>query len=159
VVRKSLATIGVHQLNRYVCLRTLTAVLFVACAGVGAVAEDAAETSNASIRAFIEICVKPAPSFAASAEAAKAFGITELFESDGEKMGMTDDSALTVQIREGRSCTVTTDVQKDKKLTQQLLEAVARQAGGKPARQKGRPFFAEGAASDAARLFYLLSLR
>lgn len=116
-------------------LRVMVLMLFAAWPVAGGAADESAGVANASIQAFIQICIVQAPSFLGSAEAAKAFGITELFESDGEKTGMTADTALTVQIRENRSCTVTTDVQKDRKLTQQLLEAVARQVGSKPARR------------------------
>jgi hypothetical protein len=102
-------------------------IVLAACSP-GAWAGDAPAAPNASIQAFIDICVKHAPSFAGAGEAALGHGITELVGPAGDQAGFTADSSLGVQIK-ADSCTVTTDVQKDRKLTQKLLEAVARHTG------------------------------
>lgn len=111
-------------------LQMLALAALTSCSTLS-VAEEPASATNASIQAFIDICVKQAPTFAGAAEAAKVYGITEVSESGGTQSGMTADYALAVQIRENQSCTITTDVQKDKKLTRQLIDAVAKQTGEK----------------------------
>jgi hypothetical protein len=93
------------------------------------VANEASQGQNDSIRAFVEICVRNAPTFAGAGTVAVKFGITEFIESGEMKIGATEDSKLSVQIKEGKECVVATDKQAEKKLTQQFLDAIAAELG------------------------------
>lgn len=90
----------------------------------------AASTPNApipvkskAIEAFTDICLKTAPSFAGSAEAAKRYGIDDLQDMGFTRIGFTADKNLAVQLS-AKECVVTTPSQSDNSLTRQLLSAV-----------------------------------
>jgi hypothetical protein len=76
-----------------------------------------------AIEAFTDICLKTAPSFAGSAEAAKRYGIDDLQDMGFTRIGFTADKNLAVQLS-AKECVVTTPSQSDNSLTRQLLSAV-----------------------------------
>lgn len=78
--------------------------------------------TSRAIEAFTDICLKTAPSFAGSAEAAKRFGIDDLQDMGFTHIGFTADKNLAVQLSE-KECVVTTPNQTDDSLTRQLLSA------------------------------------
>lgn len=75
-----------------------------------------------AIEAFTDICLKTAPTFAGSAEAAKRYGIDDLQDMGFTRIGFTSDKNLAVQLSE-KECVVTTPNQPDDSLTRQLLSA------------------------------------
>ena len=96
----------------------LSSLLVLASCSTATPSVSTPVTSKA-IEAFVDICLKTAPSFAGSAEAAKRFGINDL-----QDMGFTRiaDKNLSVQLSE-KECVVTTPKQPDDSLTRQLLSA------------------------------------
>lgn len=79
--------------------------------------------TSKAIEAFTDICLKTAPSFAGSAEAAKRYGIDDLQDMGFTRIGFTADKNLAVQLS-AKECVVTTPSQSDSTLTRQLLSAV-----------------------------------
>ncbi|MET3443168.1 hypothetical protein ABIC94_003957 [Variovorax paradoxus] len=86
-----------------------------------------------AIRAFEEICLKTAPTFARAAGAAGAFGVSDFTSLGPGKMGFNRDQSLGVQIKEGIECAITTPSQTDRGLTRVFLQSVARAANASPA--------------------------
>ena len=78
--------------------------------------------TSKAIEAFVDICLKTAPSFAGSTEAAKRFGINDLQDMGFTRIGFTADKNLAVQLSE-KECVVTTPKQPDDSLPRQLLSA------------------------------------
>jgi hypothetical protein len=107
-----------------ICLVATTAL-----AQPTAVSESTAPNVNPSIHAFVEACLKTAPSFAGAVKAAATFGITELSDSGFAKMGFNEDQSLGIQITEGKECVITTPNQSIRNLTQLFLDEVGRQVG------------------------------
>jgi hypothetical protein len=99
-----------------ICLVATTAL-----AQPTAVSESTAPNVNPSIHAFVEACLKTAPSFAGAVKAAATFGITELSDSGFAKMGFNEDQSLGIQITEGKECVITTPNQSIRNLTQLFL--------------------------------------
>lgn len=79
--------------------------------------------TSKAIEAFTDICLKTAPSFAGSAEAAKRYGIDDPQDMGFTRIGFTADKNLAVQLST-KECVVTTPSQPDTTLTRQLLSAV-----------------------------------
>lgn len=86
-----------------------------------------------AISAFEEICLKTAPAFSRAVNAASAFGVTEFMSLGPGKMGFNRDQSLSVQIKEGIECAITTPAQADRTLTKTFLQSVARAANASPA--------------------------
>ena len=86
-----------------------------------------------AISAFEEICLKTAPTFSRAARAAGAFGVTDFTSLGPGKMGFNRDQSLSVQIKEGVECAITTPTQSDRSLTKTFLQSVARAANASPA--------------------------
>ena len=84
--------------------------------------------TSTSIQAFRDICLKNAPDFAGSSAAAKAYGVTELEDLGFMTAGFNGDKSLSVQLKPGVECVVTTENQKDDSLTRQFLSVVAESA-------------------------------
>ncbi len=84
--------------------------------------------TSTSIQAFRDICLKNAPDFAGSIAAAKAYGVTELEDLGFMTAGFNGDKSLSVQLKPGVECVVTTENQKDDSLTRQFLSVVAESA-------------------------------
>lgn len=84
--------------------------------------------TSTSIQAFRDICLKNAPDFAGSIAAAKAYGVTELEDLGFMSAGFNGDKSLSVQLKPGAECVVTTENQKDDSLTRQFLSVVAESA-------------------------------
>ncbi|MDH2078121.1 hypothetical protein LOY49_10895 [Pseudomonas atacamensis] len=96
--------------------------LFVLASCTTATPSAPTPVTSKAIEAFIDICLKTAPSFAGSAEAAKRNGITELVDMGFTRIGFTADKNLSVQLSE-KECVVATASQSDDSLTRQLLSA------------------------------------
>lgn len=84
--------------------------------------------TSTSIQAFRDICLKNAPDFAGSIAAAKAYGVTEFEDLGFMTAGFNADKSLSVQLKPGVECVVTTENQKDDSLTRQFLSVVAESA-------------------------------
>jgi hypothetical protein len=104
-------------------------VLLLLIAGGSSAVAAAEEQTPAGVDAFLRICLDNAPTFANAAAAAASFGIKEFTETSVNKIGASDDGALTVQIKAGRQCVVTTPHQANPELTAQLLRAGGKQSG------------------------------
>lgn len=89
-----------------------------------AFASDQGIEKAAAIKAFVDICLKTAPSFIDAAKAAKSFGIDEISDLGFMAMGSTKDQSIAIQIQKNKECVVTTGSQIDKTLTQQFIQAV-----------------------------------
>jgi len=96
--------------------------LFVLASCTTATPTVATPVTSTAVEAFTDICLKTAPSFAGSAEAAKRFGINDLVDMGFTRIGFTADKNLSVQLSE-KECVVTTPSQSDDSLTRQLLSA------------------------------------
>jgi hypothetical protein len=96
--------------------------LFVLASCTTATPTVSTPVTSKAIEAFVDICLKTAPSFAGSAEAAKRFGINDLQDMGFMRLGFTADKNLGVQLSE-KECVVTTPNQSDDSLTRQLLSA------------------------------------
>jgi len=96
--------------------------LFVLASCTTATPTASTPVTSKAIEAFIDICLKTAPSFAGSAEAAKRFGLNDLVDMGFTRIGFTADKNLSVQLSE-KECVVTTPNQPDESLTRQLLRA------------------------------------
>lgn len=113
----------------------------------------------AAIRAFEEICLKTAPTFSRAASAAGAFGVTDFTSLGPGKMGFNRDQSLSVQIKEGIECAITTPTQSDRTLTRTFLQSVARAVNASPAAKvpfraniAGQTFIFQHDRSGAARV-------
>jgi hypothetical protein len=85
------------------CLRTLFVL------GVASVASTAyAQAPNPQLTAvaFVEICMKTAPTFAGAPDVAKRYGIGKFTETANGKLGVSGDETLIVQVQEGKECVV-----------------------------------------------------
>lgn len=102
-----------------------TLALLGACAGQPAQPVD---VTSRSIQAFRDICLHNAPDFAGSIASAKAYGITETKDLGFMTAGFSADKSMSMQLKPGKECVVTTPEQTDNSLTRQLLSAVAARA-------------------------------
>ncbi len=87
-----------------------------------AAAEDSA--TDVGIRAFKEICLASAPSFANGAQLAKKYGVETWLPLGKEKMGMTKDHSLSVQIKPSRECAITTPTRPGATVHTQFMKAI-----------------------------------
>ncbi len=76
------------------------------------------------IRAFNEICLASAPSFASATQLAKKYGVETWMPLGKEKMGMTKDDSLSVQIQPGKECAITTKARPGAAVHAQFMNAV-----------------------------------
>lgn len=102
-----------------------TVALLSACAGQPV---EPIDVTSRSIQAFRDICLNNAPEFAGSMASAKAYGITETEDLGFMTMGFSADKSMSMQLKPGNECVVTTPQQNDDSLTRQLLSAVAASA-------------------------------
>lgn len=108
-----------HSFVRKLALSSL--LVFAGCAA--STPNTPIPVTSKAIEAFTDICLKTAPSFAGSAEAAKRYGIDDLQDMGFTRIGFTTDKNLAVQLS-AKECVVTTPSQPDTTLTRQLLSAV-----------------------------------
>lgn len=94
-------------------------------------ADDVPPVAIEALRAFENLCLKTAPSFAGAEAAASGFGITPFIDVGGLKMGMGQGGELSVQITPGQECAVTIPGQRSAGLTRQFLQSVGRYTDGK----------------------------
>ncbi|MEF0938951.1 hypothetical protein [Rhizobium sp. BR 362] len=98
--------------------------------------------TDVAITAFKELCLQTAPSFAAGIQGAKRYGVTFL-DLGGEQSGMTKDESMSVQIKPGKECAITSPNRADPTLHQQFLSTVAEFADKVPQDDKpNQPFVA-----------------
>jgi hypothetical protein len=88
------------------------------------------ESRDVGIRAFHDICLATAPSFAGVPEAAKAYGVNGV-AADRDSTEMSKDRKITVQLKPGNECAVTTDSRPDGTVDKQFLAAVIAATGSK----------------------------
>ncbi len=89
---------------------------------------DAGE-ADVGIRAFTDVCLKTAPSFAKGAEQASKYGVALTMDLGTGKTGMSKDGSLSVQIKPNAECAVTTENRPGSKVRDQFLDAVAAATG------------------------------
>lgn len=118
----------------------LTAALAVCTASA---ASAASGKTDIAIKAFKDLCLKTGPSFTAGISGAKGYGVTDFFDLNGGKNGMTKDHSMSVQIKPGRECAITSPNRSDPTLHDQFLRAVAEFADNVPMNDKpNQPFVA-----------------
>ena len=87
------------------CTRYALLALLISVAGIPARAQ--APSPQLAAKAFVEICMKTAPTFVDAPEAAKRYDIAKFtISAVGNKLGVSKDDSLIVQIREGKECIV-----------------------------------------------------
>jgi len=85
-------------------------------------APGAASTKiDVGLAAFRDICLATAPSFVSGYAAAKKYGV----EGSTEFGGITGDGSLSVQIKPGKECAVTTETRPGPIVHAQFLQTVA----------------------------------
>ena len=96
------------------------------CATIAAPVPAAADDSaiDVGIRAFKEICIASAPSFAKGDQLAKKYGIETWLPLGKEKVGMTKDQSVSVQIQPGKECTITTPTRPGATVHTQFMNAL-----------------------------------
>jgi hypothetical protein len=77
--------------------------------------------------AFAAICLATAPDFSKTTDKAAAFGI-ELIGDGSVKDGMTEDKSLTASVK-SNGCTITTESQRNRKLSEEFRALVAEFTG------------------------------
>ncbi len=82
-----------------------------------------------ALKAFNDVCLKTAPTFANAATAAAAYGITDITDAGFSKLGFNQDHSLGVQIKESKECVITTPEQKNPALTKLFLQQISRASG------------------------------
>lgn len=73
------------------------------------------------LRAFQDLCLEQAPTFAGSVAAAAAFGITGFQDFSVFKLGQDPATGLSVQVAPGKECTVTAPAQPGPQLHDDLI--------------------------------------
>jgi hypothetical protein len=76
------------------------------------------------IKAFKDICLASAPSFAGGTRLAKKYGVETWLPLGKEKMGMTKDDSLSVQIQPGKECAITTKTRPGTAVHTQFMKVV-----------------------------------
>ncbi|MFN3985025.1 MAG: hypothetical protein ACK4KV_06030 [Rhodocyclaceae bacterium] len=119
---------------KYACLLISSSLTLAACAS--STTAQLTQTEGAelaeSIKAFETVCLKSAPSFSGAAEAAKAFGISEIIDARFMKMGLSADKSIGVQTTYDEECVITTPAQRRNDLTAQFLGVVSRHTNTPP---------------------------
>jgi hypothetical protein len=113
--------------NSPVCMSAKAVVLFgLLLGGTGVVPALAADGSaiDVGVRAFKEICLASAPSFANATQLAKKYGVDTWIPLGKEKMGMTKDDSLSVQIKPDKECAITTKTRPGAAVHTQFMNAV-----------------------------------
>jgi hypothetical protein len=77
------------------------------------------------VTAFREICLQSAPSFAEAPGYARKYGVDLSLALGEEKMGMTADHSLSVQVKPGAECAITTPNRPDDAAVGQFRKVVA----------------------------------
>ena len=85
-----------------------------------------APAADAALRAFKDVCLATAPSFATANAAAKKYGITDIIPGIG---GMTADGSLSIQIKPNKEC-ATTSASRPGNGTELEFRALIKQATG-----------------------------
>ncbi|MBB4571391.1 hypothetical protein [Rhizobium leucaenae] len=138
-----------YAINKNGKITTIGLALTVALAGcttsspqsTSAAAAPAGKT-DVAINAFKKLCLQTAPDFAAGIQGAKRYGVTFL-DLGGEQSGMTKDESMSVQIKPGKECAITSPNRADTTLHQQFLRTVAEFADKVPQDDKpNQPFIA-----------------
>jgi len=80
--------------------------------------------ADVGVKAFEEICLASAPSFANGTQLAKKYGVETWLPLGKEKMGMTKDQSLSVQIQPGKECAITTKTRPGPAVHTQFMNAV-----------------------------------
>lgn len=107
-------------------IRCLLACAFIAgCSTNSPPSAEVMAFSTTSLKIFSDVCLATAPSFSKAEQVAKTHGITEIMDMGFMKSGRNSDGSIGVQIKLGTECVITTNSQKNRNLTAQLLNVVA----------------------------------
>ena len=119
-------TCGFRNNTTRISARAVILLELLLCATIVAPAPAAADDSaiDVGIRAFKEICIASAPSFAKGDQLAKKYGVETWLPLGKEKMGMTKDQSLSVQIKPGKECTITTPTRPGATVHTQFMSAI-----------------------------------
>lgn len=99
--------------------------------------------TDIAVKAFRELCLQTAPSFEAGITGAKRYDVKDFYDLGGEQSGMTKDNSMSVQIKPGKECAITSPNRSDPTLHQQFLRTVAEFADKVPQDDKpNQPFVA-----------------
>ena len=90
----------------------------------------ATSSTDVGVDAFHKICLATAPSFADAPEAAKKYGVSGL-TAGVNSTGMTKDSSLSVQLKPGIECAVTTTSRPGDAVAKQFMSVVTAATGTK----------------------------
>ena len=107
------------------CLSLFTTTTIFLLSATFSPAVFSEETKSESIKAFTDICLKTAPTFANASKEALAYGVTEITDVGFMKMGFNKDQSLSVQIKDNKECAITTPSQSSTTLTKEFLTAVS----------------------------------
>lgn len=108
-------------------LAVVAAVSLSGCASnqsVSSSTEAKPRELSQAIQIFEQVCVKQAPSFAGSIQAAAEFGVKDVIDAGFATFASKPDKSLSVQVKEGRECAITTPSQRDRTLSKQLLSVI-----------------------------------
>jgi hypothetical protein len=96
--------------------------------------ESGAPVTNASydlgVRAFQDVCIATAPSFVDAPTAAKAFGLSGL-KAGEDGVAMSKDQKISVQLKPGTECAVSTQGRPGDTVGNQFLRAIVAATGTK----------------------------
>lgn len=131
--------------NNPVCVGARAVIVLGLLGGMSAAPALAAggKAMDIGIRAFKDICLASAPSFAKGARLAKKYGVETWLPLGKQKMGMTKDDSLSVQIQPGKECAITTKSRSGAGVHTQFVKAVT--GAAKPAaitKKASNPFVA-----------------
>ncbi len=90
----------------------------------------ATSSSDVGVAAFHDVCLATAPSFADAPAVAKKFGVSGL-STGVNGTGMTKDSSLSVQLKPGIECAVTTTSRPGDAIARQFMSVVTAATGTK----------------------------
>lgn len=76
------------------------------------------------IKAFEEICIKTAPSFANAMVVSADYGILDFIQFGEVRLGATQDSSISLELIENKECIVSTKTLKDGNPLEQLQQKV-----------------------------------
>jgi hypothetical protein len=87
-------------------------------------------SKDVGIRAFHDVCLANAPSFAGVPEAARTYGVNGI-SAERASMEMSKDRKISVQLKPGTECVVTTESRTGSAVEQQFLAEVVAVTGSK----------------------------
>ena len=88
-----------------------------------------AAKTDVGVQAFQDICLATAPDFASAEKLAAKYGAKDWIELGEGKSAMTADDSLSVQIKPGKECAITTPSRPGRQAVWQFADAVTKATG------------------------------